>query len=230
MNQSIVEKIKKLLALSKSGNEHEAEMSMLKAQELLAKYKLSIKEVEDFKVKSSNVQAKKSDITFTSAKWKGQLSFIIADNFGCYCYLSTYRTHLIVFLGREEDVNICNIVMRYAVDCIESGAGKIKYKYVKAGYSTRGIVNDYAAGFIYGLNSKFEEQKKANKEWGLVLMKDQDVSEAYNSIKFKGSINTNTAFRGNFDIYEEGIKDGKKFSISDKIADDDTEAAALSDT
>ena len=29
-----------------------------------------------------------------------------------------------------------------------------------------GIENDFALGFIVGLNEKFEKQKQENKEWG----------------------------------------------------------------
>lgn len=36
-----IEKVKKLLALSKSPNRHEAEQAMLKARELMVQYKIS---------------------------------------------------------------------------------------------------------------------------------------------------------------------------------------------
>lgn len=42
MVEDIILKIQKLLALSKSSNENEAQNAMLKAQQLLIKYKLSI--------------------------------------------------------------------------------------------------------------------------------------------------------------------------------------------
>ena len=41
------EKIKKLLALSKSPNEHEAQSALAKAQQLMAEHKISMAEVED---------------------------------------------------------------------------------------------------------------------------------------------------------------------------------------
>lgn len=43
------EKIKKLLALSKSPNEHEAQSALAKAQQLMAEHKISMAEVEDKK-------------------------------------------------------------------------------------------------------------------------------------------------------------------------------------
>lgn len=41
------EKIKKLLSLSKSPNEHEAQSALAKAQQLMAEHKISMAEVED---------------------------------------------------------------------------------------------------------------------------------------------------------------------------------------
>lgn len=68
MDIKIVERIKKLLALSESSNEHEAQLAMLKAQELLVKHKLTIKEVKEFKVYNSEIKEKISSVSFTKAK------------------------------------------------------------------------------------------------------------------------------------------------------------------
>jgi hypothetical protein len=223
MDTKIIEKIKKLLALSESSNENEAKVAMLKAQELLAKHKLSMKEVKGFKIYNSAIKEKKSSVSFTKAKWKATLSRLIADNFGCYRYFKSKGTNTIAFFGREEDIIVCNIVLEYAVDCIHSVVKRLRYQYLKNGYSTKGLENDYALGFIAGLNEKFEEQKKANQEWGLVLVKDKEVIEAHDQIKFKGKINISTCYQGYEDAYFKGCEDGKKFSVSDKITEGDAE-------
>lgn len=57
----------------------------------------------------------------------------------------------------------------------------------------------------------------------MVLVKDAEVVEAYSNIKFKGSINTNTSFKGYTEAYEKGKEDGEKFSISNKITEGKTE-------
>lgn len=223
MNIKVVEKIKKLLALSESSNENEAQISLLKAQELLAKYKLSLKEVKEFKIYNSSIKEKVSTVSFTKAKWKSELAQLIADNFGCYHFFKTRGTNVITFFGREEDIIVCNIVLEYAVDCINNTVKKLRYQYSKEGYSTKGLENDYALGFIEGLNNKFEEQKRKNQEWGLVLVKDAEVVESYGNKKFKRSIDTSTQFKGYKEAYYQGCKEGEKFSISDKIADGETE-------
>lgn len=227
MDNQVVDKIKKLLSLSESSNENEARAAMLKAQALLIKHKLSMKEVQDYKSYNNKIKDNVSSISFTKSKWKGRLAYVIAENFGCYSYFKTRRVHTITFLGREEDVTICNIVLEYAVDCIESAVKKIKYQYIRNGQSTKGIVNDYAIGFIKGLQEKFEEQKSKNQGWGLVLVKDNEVVEAYNQKTFKRSVNTRTKLEGNTEVYYQGEKDGRKFSISDKIAEGDMDETLM---
>lgn len=223
LNGKIIEKIKKLLSLSESSNQHEARLAMLKAQELLVKHKLSLREIEDYKIDSNKIKDLASNITFTKAKWKAILAGLIADNFGCYIYFKTRNVNTITFFGREEDIAVCNLVLEYAVDCIESTIKRIQYKYKKAGYSTKGVANDYAIGFIKGMTEQFDEQKRTNQEWGLVLSKDKEVVDAYNKKVFKKSINTNTRYKGNSNVFNQGHKDGKKFSISDKISEGETQ-------
>lgn len=227
MGNKIIEKIQKLLKLSESSNENEAQLAMLKAQEMLIKYKLSMQEVKGYKVSNSKIKDKRSNITFTKARWKGSLADVIADNFGCYIYYKRWRTNTIVFFGKEEDITICNLMLEYAIDCIESTVKRIKYQYIKKCLSTKGLINDYAIGFIEGLEIKFEEQKNANPEWGLVLIKDKEVIEAYEQQDFDGSFDINSKFQGNSDAYYMGVKDGKDFSISDRIAREGEEVLEL---
>lgn len=223
MDTKLIEKIQKLLSLSESSNENEAREAMLKAQKLIVKHKLSLKEVQDTKIYSSKIKDDISKISFTKAKWKGELAYIIGKNFGCYTYFRTNRIHKITFFGREEDIVVCNIVLDYAVDCIETTIKRIQSEYRRKGLSTKGLATDYAKGFIEGLDEKFEEQKRANQEWGLVLVVEKEVTEAYNKKKFKRAINLDTQFKGNLDAYKKGIENGKQFSISNRITESDNE-------
>jgi uncharacterized protein YoaH (UPF0181 family) len=229
LDTKVVEKIQKLLALGESSNEHEAQLSMLKAQELLAKHKLSLKEVSEFKIYNSAIKEKISCVTFTKAKWKANIGQIVADNFGCFMFFKTRGTHKITFFGREEDIAVCNIVLEYAVDCINSSVKRMRYQYQRDGYSSKGLENDYAKGFTHGIKIKFDEQKAKNQEWGLVLVKDKEVVEAYDQKQktFKRSIDTSTYFQGHDEAYNKGKQDGLKFSITDKIAEGEYDEAGL---
>ena len=56
MDENIILKIKKLLALSKSSNQNEAQNAMLKAQKLLIKYKLSLQEIESYSIEKIKIE------------------------------------------------------------------------------------------------------------------------------------------------------------------------------
>ena len=222
MDNRIVDKIRKLLALSESSNEHESKLAMLKAQELLAKHKMTLKDVEN----ADKVEVKKhyTDVTFTKAKWKGRLASIIADNFGCYVFYSTRNTHRIVFLGKEEDVLVCEIVLSYAIDCINSSVARLRREYYREQLSAKGLESDYAMGFLDGLESSFDKQKSDNQEWGLVLVKDEVVVKSYEDMTFTRTVYTDEKFKGHDEAYTQGVKDGEKFSITDKIASESESA------
>lgn len=225
MESNIILRIKKLLALSESSNEHESKLAMLKAQELLVKHKISLKQIENHK--DVTVKEGKTNITFRQGKWKGQLADVIAENFGCYHFYRTNKTHTIMFMGKDEDVTVCKIVLEYAIDCISSVVKKLRYEYQKEGYSTKGLEGDYALGFIEGLKNAFEKQKGENQEYGLILIKDKEVVEAYENKRFIGTINTDTKMQGFNEVYEKGIEDGENFSISDKIAGEEEKILEL---
>ncbi|CAH2213257.1 DUF2786 domain-containing protein [Tepidibacter aestuarii] len=219
MENKIISKIKKLFALSESSNENEAKVALIKAQELLAKHKLSIKEIKEYQDTKTNVIENKTNVSFTKAKWKGRLAYVIAENFGCYSYFKTRRNNTVAFMGKDEDVTVCTIVLEYAIDCINNTVKKLKYQYYKKYNTTKGLENDYALGFIAGLENAFEKQKISNQQWNLVLVKDPAVIDRYNDMKFKGSVNTSTKFKGFNQVYEQGVEDGEKFSVTDKIAE-----------
>ena len=60
------EKIKKLLALSKSPNEHEAQSALAKAQQLMAEHKISMAEVEDKEKRKANEHS--AGITYSTRR------------------------------------------------------------------------------------------------------------------------------------------------------------------
>ena len=226
MNTIIIEKIKKLLALSKSSNESEAKSALLKVQELLVKYKLTIKDIEENK---SNITYYQTDISFTKAKWKVALGKVIAENFGCIpCIKTENRTNYIVFFGKEEDINICNLTFIYAIDSIQSVVKMLKNKYIRNKLSTKNLENDYAIGFIYGLKIAFDKKIETNSEFALVLKQDKEVLEEYKKLNIKEEYNNKTSVQEHELAYSKGVEDGKNFEMSKRISDKkDVEISSL---
>lgn len=221
---NIILKIQKLLALSKSSNDNEAQNAMMMAQRLLIKYKLSMKDIEQCNYQSIKVDENRTGIRFRRRNWKSNLSYVIANNFGCYLFYRTGRTHEICFYGKEEDVIICNVMLKYAIKCINSNGDKLikKLKQDRRRKHFDGIKSDYALGFVNGLDERFKEQIKSNKEWGLVLLKDQVVIDKYNGFSSDfGKIQTGASFNKSLLAFKIGKEDGKRFDISNKIENDE---------
>lgn len=217
--ENIVLKIKKLLALSKSSNENEAKSSLLMAQKLLMKHKLTMKEINEYK--ETSIKELKTDITYKKAKWKGKLAKVIANNYKCYVYSEVNYSNQIMFFGREEDTTICKIVLEYAIDSINSKV-KLLQKEAKKNYmSVKGIENDYALGFISGLEKAFEEQKRKYKdEWSLVVLKDKEVVEEYENFSKGFKTYPIKYVVENGKHFNEGVKDGKNFDITTRVGED----------
>lgn len=215
--ENIIEKINKLLALSESDNEHESQLAMLKAQELLLKHKLSLREVRGYKHYTSPIVEKATIITFKKTTYKPLLAMLIAENYNCYTYLNTINNHRVIFYGREEDASIAATVLEYAVSFIETKVRKLRYQYYKNGYSTKGLENDYALGFVAGLEKSFARQVESNKEYQLVLAKDEDLKNKYEKLELNKTIYFSQKLKGFTEEYYEGVKDGQNFSISNKL-------------
>lgn len=77
------EKIKKLLSLSKSSNEHEAQSALTKAQQLMAEHKISMAEVEDKEQRKAHEHS--AGITYSTRRdpWILRLSKVISKNYCC---------------------------------------------------------------------------------------------------------------------------------------------------
>lgn len=85
------EKIKKLLALSKSPNEHEAQSALAKAQQLMAEHKISMAEVEDKERRKAHEHL--TGVTYSARRdpWVLRLSKVISKNYCCESFLVEKR-------------------------------------------------------------------------------------------------------------------------------------------
>ena len=212
---NIKDKIKKLLSLAESPNENEARDAMLKAKELMAKHKLSD---SDFK-KEAKLIEQDCDVKWTTDSgdaWMTSLCKLIADNYCCSASWRTpkaTRTHTLIIAGFEEDVTICKEVVTYAVGFINGKTKILAKKNPRASEKT--VKQSYAEGFILGLELAYEMQKEEHPEWGLVVVKPQEVKDYEDKLG-----NKNVRYKkAEFDplAYMQGQIDGKEFNASKVI-------------
>lgn len=212
--EQIMEKVKKLLALSQSEcNEHEAISASLMAQKLLAKYNIDIEEVTG-EPKEEEIEETLVDVG-TGNSWKYALAFGIADNYCCKCYAS--GSEKFYFRGYRSDIMIARQVFAYLFSvCKRLGkAYEREYRKNTVG-SAEGVFNSYCAGFVQGVKSELAKQCRA-----LALVTPKPVEEDWKgySEKFKTMNASERLSMSDYEAYEKGERDGKDALNAQYIAE-----------
>ena len=219
MEKDYKEKIRKLLALAESPNEHEARAALLKARQLMAEHKLSEAELKD--VEKKQVKNILTDISCSKRRnpWIINLSAIIGENYCCKGYRSHKKgkqTNSIGFIGFEDDVEICIAIFKYAVDCALSEIKRIKEE--NSGYCSQYVTtlcDSYGYGFANGVNQAFKSQQD-EKNWGLVMVIPEEVNMASQYLEKK-------VFRSRSqnclqsDAYHQGYENGTEFDPTKRL-------------
>jgi len=194
---NVIEKIRKLLALAGSNNDHEARAALLKARELMARHKLTEKDVSaERKAELRKVVC--DGYTYSGKKnwWFARLSRVIAENHCCHACGTKYgksATATITFAGLDDDPDIAAELFRYAVQHIQYKEKDYRlYINRRTPYQaernarTYSWIMNYANGFSDGLAAQYAEQFKQNENecMALALVRPVEVEQ------FAQSLNT----------------------------------------
>lgn len=220
------DKIKKLLALAESNNEHEAKAALLKAKELMAQYKIEEYELVDAKDKKVKRIDTKFEYTKRGEWWMGGLSTIIAENYCCRSAVSRdylgAQKRTVFFIGLEGDVDVCAKIFEYAVETARTcGQRYLKRlpQWNKLSFAEKNKVkNSYALGFARGVRDAFEEQRNARttdeSKWGLVMVVPKEVNDACSHF-------VADRYNGKHSIYnnvrDEGYAEGCRFNPNSRL-------------
>jgi hypothetical protein len=165
----IVEKVQKLLALSKSSNINEAAAAAAAANRLIDQYCLSEMDLESSGVSIEEPIEEDSGFIYESGKitvWKHNLVAILAQHYGCAHWndcswaggrkVSRYR-----LVGKRTDIGIARYMFSYlTLECQRLSALEVKGR-------GRVFVSSYCEGFVSGVHaqlvaSRAEVQKTAS--------------------------------------------------------------------
>ncbi|TEB15149.1 hypothetical protein Psfp_02325 [Pelotomaculum sp. FP] len=212
--ERIIEKIRKLLSLTKSNYREEAEAALLKAQELMAQHGLTMTEVGSQKDKGEDKQVVDTCISekHRNTWYEKRLSAIIGENFRCHPYVTLGRG--IYFIGLKDDVEIAKEVFLYALATMVHLASEYAKRWRASGL--RGIKNDYMKGFLNGLRDKFKKQVES-KDYALVLVKDALVVKAVEDKKLKKARVSRIATGESASAWQAGYFDGRNFDEKRKM-------------
>ena len=116
--QKVIDRVKNLLELSHSSNEHEAALALAKAEALLEKYRLDMTQIEMMTGQKEEIIEDK-DPVFDSEKivlWESNLAIRVAFLYGC----STIRLRAydnvdktIRLIGRPSDIMFVRYLLNY---------------------------------------------------------------------------------------------------------------------
>jgi hypothetical protein len=190
--EKIVEKVKKLLALSESSNKHEAELAAQKAKQLLMQHGMSMSDIE---IKSEKIIEDVFTINYADKAFSNQtrkrFPIWILELMGMiklYFFVEVviHNKYMIIFIGAEKDLEIAKHVFFFLLQKIELSATEyIKKEEKNKSVSQKRIIrNSYCRGFVHGVVEKLEEEnlKKYKTKTGtdLVVVKNQHVKEYLN--------------------------------------------------
>ena len=222
---NVKEKIRKLLAKATSQNEHEAQAALLKARELMARYKVSEKEVSDAPSANRKLKRVRYESQHYSTKtrgWFNPLSAVIAENHCCNALINgiiSNQKKWVLFIGLDDDPDLCLEIFTYAVKHIEDRVKKerktinILYPWndVRKRYA-RIFENSYAKGFTVGLQQQYEEQfiQPDTETLALAMTIPQEVKDYTKTLKtIDFELDNDTILS---DAYSEGKRAGREFN------------------
>jgi hypothetical protein len=121
--EKIMERIRKLLALSNNPNEHEAAAAAAKAQSLLAEYNLSLAEVVIDKKKDAGFVADGSILT-APYPWRRQLAAAVARLYFCEYYYTTVgpknnAKNAHYFVGQPHNIDVAKMMFVYLEQTVD---------------------------------------------------------------------------------------------------------------
>ena len=182
----IIEKIKKLLTLSNdpSASKGEVEAAALLAQKLLLKNELSIDELYQSVMDGEKVEEVEAKGKYLVMWYYVSLANTVAENFRCAVFFRSNKyqgTRKVIFVGKKVDVEIA----KNAYDLLRKRLDKDIDIFEKELKDSKNYVNmaayrnDYAKGWLKGLETKFENQVA---QYALVPVKPPEVSDYMNNL------------------------------------------------
>ena len=212
MNNKVIEKIKKLLATAndKGATENEAQVALLKAQELMAKYDVEVEYSDEETIEYS----RETCVHRYNAGYRVPLCQVIAKNFRCQVMMVN---NSVVFFGRANDAKVAKEVFEYAYEFAMKEGNRLENKAYKEKGTAKGVHSSYTFGFVAGLKEALDAQCTA-----LMIVTPQDVKD-----KFAEITADSRAYRGgaratnniDHDAYMSGKQDGRTVMNGRRISD-----------
>lgn len=218
--EDALRKVEACMKLSKSNEVNEAKDALLMAQKLMAKYHIEETEVADVTEGSEHSKDPVIQVTnfnvLVGRDWVRHLGQVIAKNFKCCCYISSYGgKHYEAFVGYETDAKLASDIFEAAFKWIERSSSNKAQTYNDKGLSSKGVKASFCKGFVSGLDLAFREQVEQNQSFAIMIVPPEEAVKALEGMKmFKGGI-TQEVINGA--AYNAGKKEGYEYGNRKQI-------------
>lgn len=241
------DKLAKLLRLSTSPNQHEAQLALEKAQELAMKYGYSLQDLEsatEDQVLDVPIDDETGNKTVSDTSWI--LAYALSEYFRVKIYTRTTKwkrnskggyakdAQTLMAIGLPNDVTSFTLAFQFTMNAFN----KLWMVYNKANPSTFPIRvrNDYRSGFVAGCRDRLRAQ---SSEFGLMVIPPDAVMRVYHTYfpvrqETKPELYKNgkpkrrpqprygySLSAGDDDAYSAGKRDGRTLSQNDKLTGKD---------
>jgi hypothetical protein len=224
MDQSIIEKLKKLLRLGQSGNQHEAELAVERAFELAAKHNIDLASV-DVDEETRRILHKRFRMGKRLSLIRKLVIQLVHKFFNVNAVLARPD---VVLVGTETDVEIANYVMEFLIRaCTRSLAAFSREQTRKLSLTKR---KSFIAGFMYGVGTKLNASKKTfqiEEAKNALVLASEAARKKYVADNFKTINEPIDMGRRNADAMTEGYVAGKNTEISKAVDGKRTEGRLL---
>jgi hypothetical protein len=176
--ERIIERVRKLLALSNSSNEHEAALAAAHAQRLLAEHNLAMSELE---VQAEGASEVDLQVAKTVQKWLSSLFATVANAFDCFPIVTTTEScSRLRFIGVGDDPGVAACTLQYLMKELRRlASGYIHSLELQEGtLSATGrqrVRTSYLLGAVHGVREAMTAQKAQTPTTSRALVPIKDA-------------------------------------------------------
>jgi hypothetical protein len=127
-NPHLLETLRKLLALTTSPVEGEAQAAAFKLQELLTKHNLEVADLETRGAKKPGIEREGFDLGKAAFTWKLNLAETMADHYFCYALVNRYAK-TVQYIGRPDNVKAMTMLYGWVIDQIKAISAEERKKH-----------------------------------------------------------------------------------------------------
>ncbi len=216
----IIEKIRKLLALANSSNEHEAALAASHAQRLLSAHNLAMADIEA-QHKPQSADKVEATVSRTLPKWVRHLSAGVCTAFDCQG-IHHPATGKLTFIGVGVDVQIAAYTFAYLDKTVRRLCSSYMKHHIHENIPTRHrelMRQSYYLGAVSTINQKLREQKAQTPTTpgALVPIKEGLIKKTMSEIGPTRTVRSRKSYIDSH-AYTTGQQDGHQVGINKGIS------------